>query len=250
MYIYEKAFKESISLCLSIERQWLLIQEELAKAIGPGNALHILDRLIHLMEILERNDAKVRLLQELANCGSKIDLLSTSFDGEVLTATKLKDRCDKVSRSLTVASRVLSRNLMSDGFLSRFYYRQENVYDSIYADIWSKQQSKDIKMEVQAWLAELDHVWQAVEMILWLVRSSGHFQEIKVGSGFHRENLVQDIMKISMVRVQRPQLDLLPSLTMAQHWLVITVYKMMWSEGTYQAKQSSEPISVSLALCR
>lgn len=251
MYIYEKAFKESIALCLNIEQQWLLIQEILQKKeLTQVSALSALDRLIHLMGVLERSDTKVKLLQELANCEEKILSLAPAFDDGETTTTKLKSQCYDVSRSLTVSSRILARQLMNDVFLARFYYRQENVYESMHAKVWANQSSDEIRGQVCYWLKHLENVWEAIEMILWVVRSTGNFEKVQVQSGFHRENIKNDMMKISLVRINRERLQILPSLTMAQHWLVVTMYETFWDGESYQSKQLEKPTEVLLSLCR
>lgn len=250
MFIYEKSFKESISLCLAIEREWLLINQSVNRNITPSSALHLLDRLIALLHILERSDAKVKLLHELGNCHAKFDEMEDAFNNEGVMLSTLKEQCNQVSRLLTVSSRILPRKLMSDPFLSRFYYRQEGVYDSTYAELWSRQPEEMIKEQVWHWLNEIESVWNAVEMILWVVRYSGSYREVHVKSGFHRENISEDVLRLSLVRVKRNQVELFPNLSLAQHWLVITAYIMEWADGTYQSKQISHDVNLFIALCK
>lgn len=250
MFIYEKALKESLTLCLSIEREWLLIQEVLDREIGHEEALHVLDRLVQLMVLLERSDAKVKLLNELAHSFEKIDEMEREGGSQVTMLSTLRSRCNQVSKALTTSSRILSRGLISDNFLSRFYYKQDPIYGSIHAEIWSKQSSSILKEQIQYWLSELEVVWHAVEMILWMVRSSGSFSSVMVTAGFHRESIKQDVMRVSMIRVRRDRVDFLPSLTLAQHWLVITVYQMIWEQQAYQMKKLEHDVSLSIALCK
>jgi|GEM_PF-5472529 cell division FtsZ-interacting protein ZapD len=247
MYIYEKAFKESIALCLSIEREWLLIGQNLEGEMRPSEALHTLDRLIHLMKILERSDAKVKLLHELNHRFEVIE--SNHQDEEVLVST-LKEQCSGVTLALTKSSRILSRQLISDPFLARFYYRQDDIYHSVYADIWSKQSNSLIKQQTQYWLKQIESVWHACEMILWAVRYSGKFRNITVSAGFHRENIEEEVLKISLIRIGRDQVNLQPSLSLVQHWLVITVYQMEWLDSIYQSKQADHSINLSISLCK
>lgn len=251
MFVYEKSFKESISLCLSIEREWVLINEALDRDVTTSEALHILDRLIYLMQVLERSDAKVKLLHELAGSYSKFDDMEEVLNNqdEVMLST-LQDTCNQVSRALTTSSRILSRKLISDPFLSKFFYRQENVYSSIHAEIWAKQSSNSIKEQMRHWLKQIENVWHAVEMILWVVRYSGGFRKISVKSGFHRENVSEDVLRLSLIRVRRQQPEIFPSLSLVQHWLVITVYQMGWKEGTYQSEQITHDVELSIALCK
>jgi cell division FtsZ-interacting protein ZapD len=251
MFVYEKSFKESISLCLSIEREWMLINQTLSRDIVTSDALHILDRLIYLMQVLERSDAKVKLLHELAGSYSKFDEMEEvlNHQDEVMLST-LKDSCNQVSRALTTSSRILSRKLISDPFLSKFYYRQENVYSSIHAEIWSKQSNYLVKEQMYHWLKQIENVWHAVEMILWVVRYSGSFKDINVKAGFHRENVSEDTLRLSLIRVRRKQADIFPSLSLVQHWLVVTVYQMGWKDETYQSQQIIHDVDLSIALCK
>lgn len=250
MHIYEKAFRESIHLCLTIEREWLLIHQSLNSAMSSVDGLHVLDRLIHLMHILERSDAKVKLLQELSRCYARFEEGGDHQMHEGVQLSVLKEKCNEVSRGLTISSRILSRVLMSDPFLSKFYYNQEQVYHSIYAEIWSKQPSASIKEQMHSWLKQLECTWYAVEMILWLTRSGGQFKDIMVASGFHKEDIKQDVMSLSLVRVKRQQPDLFPSLSLVQHWLVITVYQMKWFEQVYHYQQVNEETPLSIVLCK
>lgn len=250
MFVYEKAFKESISLCLAIERDWILIHQTLQRDIAPSEALHVLFRLIDLMQTLERSDAKVKLLHELTGCYEKFERMESAASQEGVMVSTLKDQCNEVSRALAVSSRILSRQLISDPFLSKFYYRQENVYHSIYAEIWSKQAQENIKEQMYHWLQKIEKVWHAVEMVLWVVRFNGGFKDIQVKSGFHRENISEDVLKLSLVRVKRHQPELFPSLSLAQHWLVITVYQMVWKAEQYESEQITHDVELSVALCK
>lgn len=251
MFVYEKSFKESISLCLSIEREWILINQTLSHDIVTSEALHILDRLVCLMRILERSDAKVKLLHELAGSYNNFDNMEEALNrqDEVMLSS-LQDSCNQVSRALTTSSRILSRKLISDPFLSKFFYRQESVYSSIHAEIWAKQSNNSIKEQMWHWLKQIENVWHAVEMILWVVRYSGGFKDITVKSGFHRENISEDVLRLSLIRVRRNQVEIFPSLSLAQHWLVITIYQMGWKDGTYQAEQITHDVDLSIALCK
>ena len=65
MMIEEKAFKDAIGLCISLERQWQFLQRVLRQDLDYDSALQLLQGLLILMESLERSDTKVKLLQEL-----------------------------------------------------------------------------------------------------------------------------------------------------------------------------------------
>ena len=145
--------------------------------------------------------------------------------------------------------RILSRHLTADPFLAKFFYKEASIYDAPFADTWRSQKPEEIKLQVQYWLHHLEPVWQAVEMILWLVRSSASFVNIQIESGFFRDSISPELLKLSLVRVQYEGVSVYPVVSIAHRWLVITLYEGKWVEGAYKLSQSSASINASIAVC-
>ena len=173
--IYEKGFKDAINLCLDIERQWSCIQGVLSQEVDEYRAISLLSSVLRLMETLSRSDAKVLLIQELNQISEKALNLSDNVDG-VVTASSIKIKSEEVAKKLAMGPRILAATLISDPFLSKCYYKQVDIYNSPICDTWKKQTSQEILLQAQYWLHALEVVYQACELVLWVIRASADFK--------------------------------------------------------------------------
>lgn len=248
MIIYEKGFKDAINLCLDIERQWRCIQGMLSEEVDEYRSISLLASVLRLMETLSRSDAKVLLIQELNIVAERSLAFSDTTDG-VVTASSIKLKSEEVIKKLAMGPRILSATLVSDPFLSKCFYKQVDIYNSPICDTWRKQTSQEILLQVQYWLHALEVVYQACELILWVIRSSGGFKSIDVCQGFYKEQEMQDILKLSLVRVRYDNPVTYPNISVAHRWLVVTFFKGSWQDGAYQHVQLKEDVLCELSLC-
>jgi len=249
MVVQEKAFKDSIAMCLGIERKWLYIQRLMRHDLDEDSSLLLLQSLLMLMETLERSDTKVKLLQELMSSQDRADI--SEVDGDIDTATKstVKYKCEDIAKKLAMGPRILSKPLTSDPFLAKFFYKEASIYDSPFCDTWRMQRTEEIKLQLQYWIHHLEPVWQAVEMTLWLVRAPVAYENINIDSGFYRKSGT-NLLKLSLARVQYDAIDIYPVISISHRWLVINLYQGLWHEGSFQVKQLERPQTIGLALCR
>lgn len=246
--IYEKGFKDAINLCLDIERQWSCIQGVLSQEVDENRAISLLSSVLRLMETLSRSDAKVLLIQELNQISEKALNLSDNVDG-VVTASSIKIKSEEVAKKLAMGPRILAATLISDPFLSKCYYKQVDIYNSPICDTWKKQTSQEILLQAQYWLHALEVVYQACELVLWVIRASADFKPTNASQGFYREQEMQDILKLSLVRIRYDNPRIYPNVSVAHRWLVITFFEGCWQDGAYQHIQLKEDISCELSLC-
>lgn len=250
MNTQEKAFKESISLCLILERQWQYIQRVLRQDITKDGALQLLQGLLLLMESLERSDTKVKLLQELMSAQERAIVHEDEGNLDTATRSTVQIKCEEISKRLAKGPRILSRPLTADPFLAKFFYKEACIYDAPFCETWCAQKPEEIKLQVQYWLHHLEPVRQACEMILWLVRSSESYEDITVSAGFYRNGDIDDILKLSLVRVNYTQDNIYPVVSISHKWLVINLYQGQWVESSYQLMQVKDAVELSVAFCR
>lgn len=247
MFIEEKGFKESVNLCLAIEQQWLSIQSILALDLDEHSALQLLSSILRLMTTLSRSDAKVLLIQELSSVSEQTELLD-NMEG-VVEVSSIKLKCEEVAKKLAMGPRILAAGLIADPFLSQCYYQQINIYDAALCNTWRRQSTQEIKLQVQYWIHSLSVVYQACELILWMMRSRGSFISIAAENGYYRDKEVSDLLRLNLVRIKYLRSDVHPSVSIAHRWLVVTFYSGVWNEGSYQHIQLKDTINAEVALC-
>lgn len=248
--IEEKAFKDAIGLCIGLERQWLYLQRVLRQDLDRDSSLQLLQGILMLMESLERSDTKVKLLQELMSAQDRAEVTENAGGIDTATKSTVQAKCEEIAKKLAKGPRILSRPLTAEPFLAKFFYKEASIYDAPFSDTWRSQKPEEIKLQVQYWLHHLEPVWQAVEMILWLVRSSASFTDIHIESGFFRDGNCPELLKLALVRVQYDEAYIYPVVTIAHRWLVITLYEGKWVDGSYKLSQSNVSLNASIAICR
>lgn len=252
VFIHEFGFKDSIKMCLELERQWLYVQDILRMDLDPNLSIQLLSSILKLMDMLSRSDAKVKLIKELTGLHAKLRVLEEggeSTEEDLSTATKIKLRCDEVSKKLAMGPRILSGPLITDPFLSKCYHRQIDIFDSPECNTWRLQAPQEIKLQCQFWLHTLEPTWQSVEAILWSVRASSSFQSTAITSGFYRDKGQQDLLELMMVRVKHAEKSIHPVAAISHRWLAITFYEGRWVEGAYQHIKYEQDMVVDLSLC-
>ena len=248
--VHDFGFKDSVKMCLELERQWLYIQDLLALELDHNLSIQLLSSILKLMDMLSRSDIKVKLIKELTGLHEKLRIIeeSESSDEDISTTTTIKMRCDEISKKLAMGPRILAGPLITDPFLSKCYHRQIDIFDSPPCNTWRLQAPEEIKLQCQYWLHTLDPTWQAIEAILWSLRASAVFQPIHVESGFYRDKNHQDILGLAMVRVRHSIKAMHPVAAISHRWLAVTFYQGSWVDGAYQHIKCDNDMIVDLAL--
>ena len=250
MYIYEQAFKESVRLILMIEQQWQRIQELIETELSPKSSEMVLNELIRLLEMLDRSDIKVKLLQELTGAQERAAKL---FEEDAISEQdfdEFKHSCESTAKKLAMASRVLSKSLLEDPLLSALFYKQTTIYTSFYCDTWRWQSEEEKKLQVSYWMDKLSSVYHAVRLIMWIVRASGQFRSVNIVSGFYRDSMIgRDVLDVSLIRINCESPKVHPTVSIAKHWVALTLYASQWDDGVFRAVSQKEDMTVGLAIC-
>lgn len=250
MYVYEQAFKESVRLILEIENQWLRIHDLIGHDLSPHHSAMVLKELVRLIEMLDRSDIKAKLLQELSNAQQRAVKVKSLGLLDEDSFNEFNYSCESVSKKLAVSSRVLSKALLEDPLLSSLFYKQETIYSSFYCDTWRWQPEEEKKLQISYWLDKLGTIHQAIRLIMWIIRASAQFKTVKIESGFYRDSMIgKDIVDVTLVRINCENANIHPTVSIAKHWVALTLYESAWQGGAYVSESQKTNIDVGVAIC-
>ncbi|UTC24684.1 cell division protein ZapD [Candidatus Comchoanobacter bicostacola] len=241
-YVYEKAYNETIRLCLLYEQHLKAINQMIGSEHVYG---YVFEELSALIQLVDRQDFKTKLVMTFYQFEKQLGMYEH--------AQAIDDIHDKIlltKHNLSTKTSGVVKGLMTDPLLSRMYYKHQGIESEQVLSMWERQSPVDKAHQVSYWLKAFSYYTEAISLVLYMVRGIGDFKSIYAKSGFYRESCIEkDIISVQLIRIECPNYAVFPVISMAKRWLAVTFHQGDWVGQKFEVKSASSSFSFKLSLC-
>lgn len=191
MVLYEHPLNERIRNYLKIEQLFAQTKQCSPKAI-PNQYFIFFSSFFAIIDTLERNDIKGELIKDLEKLEQHLVIWSKSpdIDTSALSGT-LKEVISLVCQLKSTSPKWAS--LKEDKLLSTIKQRfaiqgGSSIFDLPQLQFWLHQKTESITNDINQWLSSLEHIEQAIELILKFIRLRSQFQTVHADTGFFQDS--------------------------------------------------------------
>ena len=249
--IYEQPLNERIRTFLRLEFLFLRINKALLGDSEQENR-DVVDNLMSILSVLERNDLKSEIIKELERLISALIVLESSPGVDSQMLDKLLFELDEIIDSLHINKAALGQLLRDSDFLGSIRQRSSIPGGTCEFDIPSYHfwlQHIDFatrKRQLLAWSSELSHIHNAIVTTLQLIRQSTDFTTATAISGFYHHNLDSN-QPNQLIRIQVPsEANYFPEISAGKQRFTV---RFMHFDIENRSKQANEEIKFSLSCC-
>ena len=212
--------------------------------------LIIIQTLIEIINLMERNDISADLIKELDRYQSTFNKLLdvSNVNKEALTSTinELEEKLNNMQNNFGNNLKLLHQ----DKFLSLIRQKitlSNNLsnFDIPVLYYWLNQNNN--LLQLKQWLEKLDPIKDSIKLILQLIRESHTFTTQIANCGFYQTSFKHNTY-YQLIRISLPNdLDVFPEISGNKHR--ITVRFLTCLEQDERPKQTNEDISFKLSCC-
>ena len=249
--IYEQPLNERIRTFLRLEFLFLRINKALLGDSEQENR-DVVDNIISILSVLERNDLKSEIIKELERLISALIVLESSPGVDSQMLDKLLFELDEIIDSLHINKAALGQLLRDSDFLGSIRQRSSIPGGTCEFDIpsyhfWLQHINfATRKRQLLAWSSELSHIHNSIVTTLQLIRQSTDFTTATAISGFYHHNLDSN-QPNQLIRIQVPsEANYFPEISAGKHRFTV---RFMHFDIENRSKQANEEIKFSLSCC-
>ncbi|TAK90508.1 MAG: cell division protein ZapD [Burkholderiaceae bacterium] len=249
MILYEYPFNERIRTLLRLEDLF----DKFGYFVEGTNAYMHHTALVTLFEILDvagRADLKADLLQELERQRHVLMAFRSNPDISEEALTEVLGKIERIQQALTRTQGKPGQTLRDNEWLMNVRSRTiipggacEFDLPSYYA--WQQKSCEKRKADLDAWVAPMLPLRDAMAMVLHLLRESGQKHPIIAAQGGYQQMLGGKHYHMLQVRIAEEQ-DAIPEISANKYMLWIRFTRL---EGGAKAKTVERDIPFELTLC-
>ncbi len=189
--LYEHPLNERIRNYLKLEQLFVQANDCFTSNIELTQQVFF-SALFAIIDTLERNDIRGDLIKDLEKLEQNLVLWSRSpeVDDDALE--------DNIKQTVSLLCLLKSPTpqwcqLKNDKFLSSLKQRYamqggNSSFDLPQLKFWLNQPEDTIKLQVAGWLAQLDHIFNALTLVLKFLRQRSDFETIYTEKGFYQDS--------------------------------------------------------------
>jgi cell division protein ZapD len=189
--LYEHPLNERIRNYLKLEHLFTQAQDCLQRKISVSHQVFF-NALFAIIDTLERNDVRGDLIKDLEKLEQNLVIWSQApeIDGGILE--------ENLQHAVALICQLKSKTppwaqLKNDKFLATLKQRfamqgGSSSFDVPQLQFWLHQDSGKLADDVQSWLALLEQIKSALDMVLKFIRQRANFKHINTESGFYQDN--------------------------------------------------------------
>lgn len=250
MIVYEQPLNEITRILLKLEYLFQMCEHHLKR--GKSWDSHtLLIAICDILNLLDRPDLRSKLTKEIQRYITTLRRLQKSPDIDQLKLEPLLTNLDACWQNLLSGNGRLAQALRDDDFLNGIRQHLKNPAGTCGFDIplyhfWGAQ-SDQFRMDMlEAWYKRLGNIKVLVNLVLDLIRDSGHFKKYVAKNGAHQITM-DPFLPCQLIRVSLPSEALVfPEISAGRHRLCIY---FMTADFTQRPSQSTETLAFNLALC-
>ena len=193
MILYEYPFNERVRTCLRLERLLDRLHALVARedAIDHQFAIYT---LFELLEVTSRSDLKAELLRELERQRHMLQAFQGNPAVDEAALAPMLRQAENTYRDLQQLHGRIGGNLLEDELLNMVRSRAHIPGGTCEFDLpayhaWLHSPSAQRQRTLQQWCQPLQSVYDAVQLLLSLLRNGGHTQKVHAQSGVFQQSL-------------------------------------------------------------
>ncbi|MGR8940207.1 MAG: cell division protein ZapD [Gammaproteobacteria bacterium] len=211
-----------------------------------------LNVLLDIMAIFSRNDLKSELLKELDRHSKVLSKLAHSQSVDPEKLNELLNSVRQTSKNLYASSGKIGIHVMESDLFQSIAQRSSIPGGTCSFDLpefhyWLEQEESIRLKNLQQWSAPFNDIRNAIDLILNLIRNSGHETEEIASAGFFQISLDRSqpyqLLKVSLDK----SLQYFAEISGGKHRC--TIRFMVPSEDEKRPLQSNDDVRFSLACC-
>ncbi|MGD2083840.1 MAG: cell division protein ZapD [Chromatiales bacterium] len=247
---YEHPLTEKIRTLLRLEHLFQQIEVHLPQP-HPSSSRVAVAGILDVVSIVGRTDLRSELLKELERQLGTLARLRRSPGVDL-------ERLDHIVHQLTATREILhghtghlAQSLRRNDFLKTVHQRSPIPGGSCAFDLpqyhyWLERPHDRRLTDLQEWMRELDPLAQAVELLLQIVRGSGHSVQRTALEGFFQMSLDAQA-PVHLVRVAVPSdLELFAEISGGKHRFSV---RFMQPQGWERASPTDRDVPFNLTCC-
>jgi cell division protein ZapD len=246
---YEYPLNERVRTLLRLERLFARLALLLAKPDATDHHFALLT-VFEIVDVSSRADLKTDLLKDL----EKQRATFNNYRGNPqISEDKLEQvigELEAAFEALNVQSGKAGQSILDNEWLMAIRSRAsipggtcEFDLPSYYA--WQHTAPDSRRTDLERWVAPLASLYNAITLLLRLIRDSGVMQKVMAQAGLFQQNLGNRTYQILRLRVD-PSMGLVPEMT--GHRLMVSV-RFMQPDADYRQKAATVDVPFEMALC-
>lgn len=248
---YEQPLNERVRSLLRLE---LLFQQVNHAVAGPStwDSREALRGLFDILDLIGRNELKSELLKEMDRYVTILNRLRQTPSVHVATLNSILLEIGQASDRLRRLDNQALDAVRKTSFLSTIHKRIQIPGGACRFDLpalhhWLQHDPEVRARHLREWLAPFDPLWDAVALILRLIRDSAVAQPEMACGGFFQLNLDSNASN-QIIRVFLPFDDtIFPEISGGRHRFTIRFLEQ--PDPNHRAVQSTDDIPFELACC-
>ena len=249
MIVYEYPLNERIRTLLRLED----LHEKFVFFLHQESPLqhHVaLSTIFEMLEVAGRADLKSDLLQELERQKQVLLAYQSNPNVEPEMLNAVLGEVDRVSTALAASQGKTGQNIRDNEWLMSIRGRTiipggacEFDLPSYYA--WQKRTAEQRFIDISAWFAPMEPLFDAVTIVMRLLRESGHTAKINADGGSYQQMLQGKIYQMLRL-VLDEELGAIPEISANKYMLWV---RFTSQDGDMKPKPFEGEVPFELALC-
>lgn len=252
MPIYEQPLNERTRIFLRLEHLFILLREHMHPDDEFGLRSFI-SRLLAITDLILRSDVKAEVIKELERLHKVMLPMQSVPQVDQRQLQQLLDEIESLLNSLKAPDLSLAQTIKENELLNSIKQRETMPagncnFDSPNYHFWLNQ-SKDIHSnDIELWYSSIEIVYDAISLILELLRNSSSNETCIAEKGFFQRN-IDSKLPFQLIRIQlEDNLNVYPEISAGKHRINI---RMMQQEDTVSRPvQYKNDISFKLYCCK
>ncbi|MGD9152508.1 MAG: cell division protein ZapD [Gammaproteobacteria bacterium] len=249
---YEQPLNELVRVSLRLEH---ILQQLNALTTSQPTSIQITRSIIRLMidaiNILDRPDFKTKLSKEFDRHITVLHRLHTDPKVNQATLNTTLTQLKQYKNHLITTQGKIAQNLRANEFLTTI--RQsllspggDGCIDNPGYFYWLNHPAESHQIQIDAWLAELAEIRQAINLLLNIIRNSSKAHDRIAKQGFYHETLDPQL-PYQLIRVTLPkEVIFYPEISAGRHRMTI---RFIIPDVTDHPKQTNENVKFALTKC-
>ena len=249
MIVYEYPFNERIRTLLRLEdlceKFWFFVRQE-----HPQHHHVALTTIFEMLEVAGRADLKSELLQELERQKQTLIGYKAHPSVQVEQVDMLVAEIDRITAALIAAQGKTGQHVRDNEWLTSIRGRTiipggacEFDLPSYYA--WQHRPAEARYNDIMGWYAPLAPLFDAINMVLRLLRESGHTTKMIAQAGSYQQMLQGKVYLMLRLFVDE-SLGVIPEISANKYMLWV---RFTSQDGDMKPKPVETDVSFDLTLC-
>lgn len=252
--IYEQPLTEAIRICLRLEK----LQQQFTALIDQQTDLACnlaLDILLETLKLVNRPDLKSKLSQCLSQINGSLSQMEKVTEHKFDNLNEVYERTKYCANQLHSVHGKFGDSLRYNEFIKSLIL-QYNIpaglcaFTSPHFLLWNTLPLTQRITQLMQWYQKFELLNKTCQLILNLIRTSSHCEEIIASNGFHQQALPM-FPPCYMVQIHLLDYsDIYPEISVGKHRLSLHFQKPSFEETDRRPKQFQKDVRFELTICQ